>query len=163
MPPARALLGLTALAVAGAVAPDAAALAEALAMPAFAQGVRILSSEDAVLTAPWLLPLSSRAAAAAMDAQPARATFDEVSRAIAAVEADVVTQMAAAITCGHPLSTGAVLSREPAELLAAVEHVSSFVTHPADLIGRRMRVEESLEAARVALAPVNDALRGLMP
>ena len=163
MPPARALLGLTALAVAGAVAPDAAALAEALAMPAFAQGVRILSSVDAVLTAPWLLPLSSRAAAAAMDAQPARATFDEVSRAIAAVEADVVTQMAAALTCSHPLSTGAVLSREPAELLAAVEHVSSFVTHPADLIGRRMRVEESLEAARVALAPVNDALRGLMP
>eukprot|EP00966_Prymnesium_polylepis_P074873 1736915-Prymnesium_polylepis.1 len=107
--------------------------------------------------------VASRAAAAAMDAQPGRATFDEVSRAIAAAEADIVTQMSAALTCGHPLSTGAVLSREPAELLAAVEHVSSFVTHPADLIGRRMRVEESLEAARVAFEPVNDALRALMP
>eukprot|EP00966_Prymnesium_polylepis_P268878 6211597-Prymnesium_polylepis.1 len=73
MAPARALLGLAALVLAGAVTPDAAALAEALAMPAFAQGVRILSSVEAVFSEPWLPPLSSRAAAAAMDAQPARA------------------------------------------------------------------------------------------
>eukprot|EP00966_Prymnesium_polylepis_P157375 3637156-Prymnesium_polylepis.1 len=89
MAPPCTLLGLAVLALAGAVQPDAAALAEALAMPAFALGVQILSSAEAVFSEPWLLPLSARAAAAAMDAQPARATFDEVSRAIAAAEADV--------------------------------------------------------------------------
>eukprot|EP00966_Prymnesium_polylepis_P068249 1586021-Prymnesium_polylepis.1 len=56
---ARALLGLAALVLAGAVRPDAAALAEALAMPAFAQGVRILSSVEAVFSEAWTMVVAA--------------------------------------------------------------------------------------------------------
>eukprot|EP00966_Prymnesium_polylepis_P046075 1066967-Prymnesium_polylepis.1 len=93
MSPPGALLCLATATLAGTVRPDVATIAEALAMPAFARGVQILSSVDAVFSEPWLPPLSSRAAAAAINELPARATFDEVSRAIAAAETDIVTQM----------------------------------------------------------------------